>query len=71
MIDWTKVSSLDELEKQAAMTTTSQQFYNTDKPTRSHDGVQKLDTTDFATANKNLSGIEHQEDQQEPDGFVI
>lgn len=71
MIDWTKISSIDEAVKHATMTTTSQQFYNADEPTKSHDGVEKIDSTEFSKANSNLSGIEQQQDQQEPDSFVI
>jgi len=71
MIDWEKISSVDKLLKYSTMTTTSQQFYNADEPTKSHDGAQKIDTTDFSVANTNLSGIDRQEDQQEPDAFAM
>ena len=70
-MDWTKISTLEELIRQAVMTTTSQQFYEADKPTKSHDGVEKIDTTEFSKANSNLSGIDRQQDQQDPDSFVL
>ena len=70
VMDWTKISSIDDLIKQAIMTTSSQQFYEAEKPTKSHDGVQKKDSTDFAKSNKNLSLIENQLNQQEPTAFT-
>jgi len=70
-VDWTKIVSIEDVVKLAVMTTPSQQFYKADEPTKSHDGVQQIDTTEFSKANSNLSGIERQEDQQDLPSWTV